>query len=212
VPPYGITHGYVEDYIHRMLPARDALLAELEETAGKEGIAIVGPLVGRLLYILARLSKAKNILELGTAIGYSTIWLARAVERERGRVLTIEIDDERARAAWRNIQRAGLQEVVEVRVGDAIKVVPELKERFDIIFLDADQAQYPFLLEPLVSRLWTGGLVITDNALWGGTVARGESSSNTTAMRRFNEMSMRHPSLETIIVPIRDGLLISLKK
>jgi caffeoyl-CoA O-methyltransferase len=140
----GITYPDIEKYLYELLPPRDPLLVRLEQEAQERDIPIVGPLVGRLLALLVRLTRAKKVLEIGTAIGYSTIWLARACP---GRVVTIEYNEQTAQEARRNISEAGLGRRVRVLVGDGMDLVPTLRTKFDFLFLDAEKHQYRALLD-----------------------------------------------------------------
>ena len=144
-----------ETYFNAFIPPRDSLLAELEEQARSEQIPIIGPVVGELLFILAAAAKAKRILELGTAIAYSTIWLAH--------VLTLESNPDLAERAKINLHRAGLSQRARIKVGDAIEEMAEIKEPFDFIFMDIDKQYYLSALTPCSRLLKKGGLLIADN-------------------------------------------------
>jgi predicted O-methyltransferase YrrM len=205
----GITHPAVEKYLYELLPPRDPLLVRLEQEAQERDIPIVGPLVGRLLALLVRLTRAKKVLEIGTAIGYSTIWLARACP---GRVVTIEYNEQTAQEARRNISEAGLGRRVRVLVGDGMDLVPTLRTKFDFLFLDAEKHQYRALLDLALPKLTRGALIVTDNVLWSGRVAQSDPDETTQAIREFNEYVRNHPALETVIVPVRDGLALSRKR
>jgi predicted O-methyltransferase YrrM len=152
-----------ETYFNAFIPPRDALLTELEEQARSEQIPIIGPVVGQLLFILATAAKAKQILELGTAIAYSTIWLARACESTGGHVLTLESNPELAERAKSNLHRAGLSQRARIKVGDAIEEMAAIKEHFDFIFLDIDKQYYLSALNSCSRLLKKGGLLIADN-------------------------------------------------
>lgn len=151
-----------ESYFRALVPQRDALLQELEREAQPEQIPIVGPLVGALLTLLARVSQARRILELGTAIGYSAICLARGLA-SGGRLLTLERDAILARRAAQNLQRAGLAEAVEIRLVDALRELPALNEPFDLIFMDVEKADYAQLMPHCRRLLRPGGLLVADN-------------------------------------------------
>jgi predicted O-methyltransferase YrrM len=207
-----ITYDYIDDYLYRIAAPRDALLEKMEEYADSHAIPIIGPLVGRLLYNLARASQSRKILEVGTAIGYSGIWLARAVAPVKGSVTTIDMDPERAKIARKNISEAGLERAVKVIEGNALKVLPTLKEEFDMIFLDSDKDVYPDAFKMSVPMLRKGGLFVADNALWGGDVAKGGKSKDTQSMIKFNRLVSEFPGMSTVIVPLRDGVLVSLKE
>ncbi len=208
----GITYDYIDDYLYRIAPPRDHLLEKMEESADSRGVPIIGPLVGRFLYNLAKSSRCKRVLEIGTAIGYSGIWLGRAVAIEKGSVVTIEKDPERVDEAEKNIAEAGLQKVIRVVRGDAMKVLPGLKGQFDLVFLDSDKEIYPAAFKESVRLLRKGGLFVADNALWGGDVAKGGTSAPTRAMIRFNKEVSGFPGMSTVILPLRDGVLVGLKE
>ncbi len=208
----GITYDYIDDYLYRIAPPRDRLLEKMEESADSRGVPIIGPLVGRFLYNLAKSSRCKRVLEIGTAIGYSGIWLGRAVAIEKGTIVTIEKDPERADEAEKNIAEAGLQKVIRVVRGDAMKVLPDLKGEFDMVFLDSDKEIYPAAFKESVRLLRKGGLFVADNALWGGDVAKGGTSAPTRAMIRFNKEVSGLPGMSTVILPLRDGVLVGLKE
>ena len=207
-----ITYDYIDDYLYRIAAPRDRLLEKMEEYADSNAIPIIGPLVGRLLYNLAKTSQSRKVLEIGTAIGYSGIWLARAVAPLKGNVTTIDMDPERVKIAKKNISEAGLERVVKVIEGNALKVLPTLKEEFDMIFLDSDKDVYPAAFKMSIPMLRKGGLFVADNALWGGDVAKGGKSKDTQSMIKFNRLVAESSGMSTVIVPLRDGVLVSLKE
>ncbi|MFQ5815818.1 MAG: O-methyltransferase [Candidatus Hydrothermarchaeaceae archaeon] len=206
-----IVPDYIEDYIRALLPA-DEFLEGLEAEAVRRGIPIVGPTEGYLLYLLAKMAKASSILEIGTAIGYSTIWLARAVSEKDGMVYTIERYEELAAEAVENIKKVGLGKRAKVLVGEARDLLSNMEEKFDLIFNDADKGEYPELLDLILPLLKDGGVLVTDNALWGGSVARREKHPWSEAIYEYNKRLAENPELETIIIPVRDGVSIAHKK
>ncbi len=208
----GITYDHIDDYLYRLAPPRDRLLEKMEESANSQGVPIIGPLVGRFLYNLAKSSQSKQVLEIGTAIGYSGIWLGRAVSSRKGTVTTIEMDPARADEAEKNIAEARLERVIKVVRGDALKVLPSLKDEYDFVFLDSDKEIYPTAFKESVKLLKKGGLFVADNALWGGDVAKGGTSSATRAVIKFNKDVSGFPGMSTVILPLRDGVLVSLKE
>ncbi len=207
-----ITYDYIDDYLYRIAPSRDPLLERMEEYADSHGIPIIGPLVGRFLYNLAKASHSRRVLEIGAAIGYSGIWLARAIAPEKGSLTTMDKDPERIEIAKKNIAEAGLGRTVKVIEGDALEILPTLKEEYDMIFLDSDKNVYPDAFKLSVGLLRKGGLFVADNALWGGEVAKGGKSKDTQTMIRFNKIVSGFPGMSTVIVPLRDGVLVSLKE
>jgi predicted O-methyltransferase YrrM len=207
----GITVPEVEDYLYAMLPPRDEVLAEMEGDAAKNGYAIVGPAVARVLYQLAVISGAKKIFEMGSAIGYSTIWWARAVG-EGGRVVYTDGDRKKAEKARRYFDRADLSRRIKVRVGDALEILSEEKEEYDIIFNDVDKIDYPRVVRLALPRLKRGGLFITDNVLWSGKLGKPNPDAQTKAILEFNKLIYESQDLFTTILPIRDGVSVCVKK
>jgi caffeoyl-CoA O-methyltransferase len=207
----GITVPEVEDYLYAMLPPRDEVLAEIEAEAAKNDVPIVGPAVGRILYQLATISGSRNVFEMGSAIGYSTIWWARAVG-ERGRVVYTDGDRKNADKARRFFERAGVSQRITVRVGDALELLSEEKQPYDIIFNDVDKTDYPRVFRLALPRLKRGGLFITDNVLWSGKVAQTDPDAQTKAILEFNKLIYESKELFTTILPIRDGVSVCVKK
>lgn len=208
---HGITSDPVEQYMYSLFPARDEVLAEMEAQAAKRDIPIVGPLVGRVLYQIALLHKAKTVFELGSAIGYSTIWWARAVG-EDGRVIYTDGDREKADEARGYFERAGVADRITVKVGDALELLSEQKDQFDIIFCDIDKEDYPRALRLALPRLRKGGLLVADNVLWSGKVAQKNPDAQTKAILEFNRLLYNSPELFPTILPIRDGVAIAMKQ
>ena len=153
-----------------MLPKRDAVLAEMEDYATEHMIPIVGPAVASVLQQLALMIHAKHIFELGSAIGYSTIWWAQAVGDD-GNVIYTDGDSKNAERARDYFARAHVSKRITVHTGDALEFLSEQKKEFDIIFNDVDKEDYPRVSRLVAPRLRKGGLFITDNVLWSGRVA-----------------------------------------
>lgn len=208
----GITADAVEDYLYSMLPPRDEVLAEMESEAAKRDIPIVGPAVGRIFYQLAMMIGAKTVFEMGSAIGYSTIWWARAVG-EGGRVIYTDGDRKNADQARRYFDRAGVSGRISIKTGDALELLSEEKQEFDVIFNDVDKEDYPRVFKLAVPRLRKGGLFVTDNVLWSGRVTeKNPSEPRTKAILEFNRLLYSSPDLFTTILPIRDGVAVAIKK
>lgn len=206
-----IVNEAIERYMAGLLPARDAILEEMEREAEKRDIAIVGPGVARVLYQYARAIGAKRVFEMGSAIGYSTLWWARAVG-EGGRVFYTDGDKKNAAEARGYFERAGVAGRVRIEVGDALELLSEQKQEFDIIFNDVDKEDYPRVLHLAPSRLRRGGLLITDNVLWSGRVTHPNSSdASTRAIQEFNRRLYSMPEFFTTILPIRDGVAVAVK-
>jgi predicted O-methyltransferase YrrM len=207
----GITSGPVENYLYSMLPARDEVLTEMEDQAAKRNIPIVGPAVGRILHQLALMSGAKNIFEMGSAIGYSTIWWARAIA-DGGRVIYTDGDRKNADEARGYFERAGVAGRITLKIGDAIEFLSEQTQQFDIIFCDLDKEDYPRALRMALPRLRKGGLLVADNVLWSGKVAEtNPPDASTKSILEFNRLLYASKELFTTILPIRDGLAVAVK-
>ena len=208
----GITDAAVEKYLYGMLPERDEVLRAMEAEAAKRQIPIVGPVVGRLLYQIATIAKAHTVFEMGSAIGYSSIWWARAVG-SGGRVIYTDGSRKNAEEAQGYLRNSGVADRVDVRVGDALEMLSEQKpEAFDIVFCDIDKEDYPRAFKLAVPRLKRGGLFIADNVLWRGEVARdGEKDKRVGAIVEFNKLLYSSKELFTTILPIRDGVAIAVK-
>jgi len=206
------TAGPVDDYLYSMLPKRDPVLAEMEDYASRQRIPIVGPAVARVLQQLAMLINASTVFELGSAIGYSTIWWAQVVG-DKGRVIYTDGDSKNAELARGYFTRAGVADRITLHTGDALEFLSEQNQEFDIIFNDVDKEDYPRVLRLVAPRLRKGGLFITDNVLWSGRVAeKNPQEATTKAILEFNRKLYDSAEFYTTILPIRDGLAVALKR
>jgi predicted O-methyltransferase YrrM len=207
----------VERYLSRLNSQRDPLLDEIAARGEAEGLPLIDPEVGALLRVLALSIGARRILEIGTAIGYSGIWLAGALPAE-GMLFTFEIDAERAAIARQHFDRAGLSPRVSVIVGDAQRMLAKVAGPFDLIFQDGDKQAYSPMLGRLVALLRPAGLLVTDNVLWDGEVVPGfvnpprRDAESTRAIAEYNRQLNAHPELLTATIPMRDGLAISVRR
>ncbi len=198
-------------YLDRLLPPRDPLLREMEERAAKEDIPISDPEIGRLLGILARITGARRIVEVGTAIGYGTLCMARGAPEAR--VLTIDTNPERLSAARGYLERAGVADRVELIEGPALEVLAKLQPPFDLAYVDAVKKEYRRYLDLLVPLVRVGGVIALDNLLWSGKVADppDEGDPDADALRAFNGYLMMHPQLQSVVLPYGDGLGLATK-
>ena len=201
----------VERYLYRLLPARDAVLSEMERFAQQRQIPIIGPAVGRLLALVVKISGAKRIFEMGSAIGYSTIWLARAAGRG-AEVFYTDGDSENARRAQAYFQRAGVAPRIRILVGDAVALMDRVPGKFDLIFTDVDKHQYPDAFRKAVPRLRRGGLLLADNTLWFGRAARKATDRATRGIQQFNRLIYNSRELFPVIIPLRDGVAVCRKR
>src|SRR5438094_5128408 len=202
------------EYLDKLMPESTGLLAEMESYAAEHRVPIADREVALFLEITARAINPRRVLEIGMAIGYSVIHLARGM-REGGLVVTIEPNDEMIRASEGYLIRAGLRNRVQIERGKALEVMPDLDDTFDLVFIDALKEEYIDYLELALPRLRQGGVVIVDNLLWGGQVA-GEISSpdqkpSTEALREFNQYFVNHPQLRAEVLPVGDGLGYAVK-
>lgn len=206
-----ITGAAVDQYMLSLLPARDPVLQEMEQQAENRNIPIVGPAVGRVFYQYAKLINARKVFEMGSAIGYSTIWWAQAVGAD-GEVFYTDGDPKNAQEARGYFQRAGLASRIRIAVGDALEQLSAQKQEFDIIFNDVDKEYYPRVLDLVAPRLRRGGLFITDNALWYGRVTEANPKEESTrAVQEFNQRLYAMKEFFTTIIPLRDGLAVTVK-
>jgi len=201
----------LQDYLDGLVAPRDRVLARMEAEAHRESIPIVDPHEGMLLYLLVKIAGAKRILELGTATGYSGIWLLRGTEG--GSLTTFEVDHKRAERARENFADAALGKQALVLEQDAVVGLPKIDQRFDACFIDLlnvfpseEVTQRAF--ELCLERLEGGALLMADNALRQGEVAR-PKNQQARNVARYNELVAKHPRLESVVVPIRDGLSVA---
>ena len=172
----------------------------------------MGPAVGRLLFQYARLIQARKVFELGSAIGYSTIWWARAVGAG-GEVFYTDGDPRNAEEARGYMERAGVADRVRIGVGDALEQLSAQKQEFDVIFNDVDNKGYPRVLPLVASRLRRGGLFITDNVIWSARVTQANPEEKSTrAIQEFNQRLYAMKEFFTTILPLRDGLAVAIKE
>lgn len=209
--------GYIQDdveqYLYELLPERDAVVSEMERYAEEHRVPIIGPAVARLLALFAEVSGAKRIFEMGSAIGYSTIWLARAAG-PKGKVHYTDGDPANAQRAREYFRRAGVAKRIDVQVGDALELLKKTSGKFDLIFNDINKHQYPDALRAALPKLRRGGLFITDNTLWSGKTARPASADDaaTLGVQEFNRLVYASKELYPVLIPLRDGVTVCRKQ
>ncbi len=206
----GILEPQVEKYLSSLLPERDAVLADIEKYAKERDIPIIGPDCGRLLALVAKISGAKRIFEMGSAIGYSAIWFARAAG-PGAEIYCTDGDPANAELARKNFERAGVSKSIRFMTGEAVDLIDSTEGSFDIILIDVYKHQYPAALKKSLPRLKSGGLVITDNVLWSGRVTEPPKDDNTRGILEFNRTVFGSPAIFSVIVPLRDGVAICRK-
>lgn len=197
-------------YLNQMLPDRDPILEKMENVAKEEETPVIGPQVGRLLFQLTLTIQARRILQLGTGIGYATIWLARGVT-ESGIVYSVANDIEKRRRAEAFCNAAGLEQRVKFVDGGGLQEVDGIDGQFDMIFNNVAKYQYPQVFYKTAAHVRQGGLLISNGVLWGGRVAGGEDDDWSEALRLHNRLVSEAPDFLTTLIPLGDGLSISLK-
>jgi len=202
------------EYLDKLLPASDELLAEMESYAAEHRVPIADREVARLIEITARAINARRALECGMAIGYSVIHLLWGMGAD-GRVITIDPSDEMIKLADGYLTRAGLRERAQIERGYALEVIPRLNETFDLLFIDAVKEEYRGYLDLALPKLRIGGVIICDNLLWGGQVAgeirSDDQKASTEALREFNKYFVNHPQLRAEVMAVGDGLGYAVK-
>jgi len=206
----------VERYLATLNHIPDPILLEMAEEGVRRDLPLIDAEVGALLRVQARAIGARKILEIGTAIGYSGIWLARGLPPD-GMLITIELDSQRAEEARRNFERAGVADRATVVVGDASRMLHKVSGPFDLIFQDGNKQLYVPLLDTLIELLRPGGVLITDNVLWDGEVIPNflpkpeRAVEDTNAIAAYNQALASEKRLLTTWLPLRDGVTISVK-
>ncbi|MCU0490286.1 MAG: O-methyltransferase [Chloroflexaceae bacterium] len=214
---YDITNIAIEDYLHALMPPRSAVLGELEQRAKQHGWTLVGPVQGEFLYLLARTTGVKQALEIGMTTGYAAIWLLQALAANDGHLTGIEANPGRSALAREMIGKAGFAERVTIQEGTWFTILPTISAQFDLIFLDVLRSTTPDhnasqALEMCLPLLRPGGLLVTDNVLCSAQVLEEDPPPLVQGIKQFNEKLMAHPQLESVIIPLRDGVAISRKK
>jgi predicted O-methyltransferase YrrM len=204
----------VSAYLESLVPPRPPELLAMEAYAGEHRFPIIGPAAGYFCYLLARLTGARRVFELGSGYGYSTSWFARAVRENGGGVVVHVVWDENlSHRARRHLDVLGLGDVVDYRVGEAVQVLRGAEGPFDLIFNDIEKDGYPASLPVITDKLRPGGLLVVDNALWHGRVFEpGDRSAATQGVHAITRMLTTDPAWITSLVPVRDGLLVAYKR
>ena len=202
----------VEQYVYDLLPASDGVLAEMEEYAAGHNVPIIGPAVARFLALLVQISGARRIFEMGSAIGYSTIWLARAAG-PKAQVFYTDGDPENARRAEAHFRKAGVAKRIRIQTGNALELLKKTPGKFGLIFNDVDKHQYPEAMRIALPKLKRGGLFVTDNTLWSGRAARpaAPGDKNTLGVQELNRLTFSSRELFPVLLPLRDGVTVARK-
>ena len=206
----------VETYLASLNSPSDEVLAAIAAEGEAASLPLIDPAVGALLQVLALAIGARRALEIGTAIGYSGTWIARALP-QGGMMITLELNPERAARAKANFRRAGIADRTSVMIGDAAVLLAKVQGPFDLIFQDGDKRQYEPMLDRLTALLRPGGLLVTDNVLWDGEVVPGyinppvRNPVDTAAVAAYNARLAAAATLKTSWLPLRDGVAVSIR-
>ena len=205
----GLVAPELDAYIRELIPPRDPVIAEMESYAAEHDVPIVGPAVATLLEVLARSIGAERVFELGSAIGYSTAFFARAVGKG-GQVFYTDGSAENATRAKGYLERMGLADRVTIKVGDAVKSLEATTGYYDVVFIDVDKDGYPAALQAAAPRVRKGGYLLADNTLWSGKVVDSSvRDAATEGIRTFNRRLFSLEEFRSVIVPLRDGVAIA---
>lgn len=184
----------------------------INKTELKEFIPVVDDDVARFLKLIIEITKPKRILEIGTSIGYSAASMAYMVKEYGGRITTIEYDEKVAAQARKNFRSAGVQEVIDLKIGDAREIIPGLEEKYDLIFQDVDKRLYPLLFNDCLRLLNKGGLLLAEDTLFPVLDLEEKWHDLIEPIEEFNEMVVSCPHLDSTLLPIGDGVIIAVKK
>lgn len=206
-----ITNPNIESYLERLSKEKDPVISEMERYAESIGFPIIGPLVGQLLRTLVQLNGAKRILECGGGYGYSALWMAPALPND-GHIISIDYSSDNSERGRTFLNEAGYGDRVTFLSGDVMQLTPNLEGEFDLILNDVDKHFYPVLLPIMLKKLRPNGLLVSDNVLWHGRVLDEDPDETTEAVMEYNRLLYNTPHLETTIVPLRDGIALSIKK
>jgi len=205
-----IINTAIENYLKGLLPERDNVLQLMEAYGHEKDFPIIGPLVGRLLFQLASLTQAKKVFELGSGFGYSAIWFSKGMQPD-SKIICTDGSQQNADMARGFFKQTGIERVVDFRVGDALSLLDQEPGPFDIILNDIDKHEYPQAFVRAVPKLRKGGLLITDNVIWSGKVVSGDRDPDTKGILKFNQLAYQSTEVLTVIIPLRDGVAVSMK-
>lgn len=204
-----------EKYLHKFLKEKDPLICEMEDYAKENNVPILSKDSAAFLEMQIRITNPARVLELGTAIAYSSIRIARNLKK-KSIVYTIEKSKDNIKTAQKNIAKSGLEDKISIIEGNALNLMPKLNKKFDFIFLDADKTDYKKLFDYSLILLKKGGVIFIDNLLWKGYTASSkippEYRNSTRIIRDFNAIFTSQANLITTILPIGDGIGLGIKK
>lgn len=204
-----ILNSKIENYIGELYGARSQVLSRMEAEAQERNFPIVGPLVGKLLYQLAKMIDARRVFEMGSGYGYSAFWWALAVDG--GEIHCTEGQESNREKGEAYLREAGLLHRVKYHVGDAMEIIDRIDGLFDVVFIDIDKQYYPDALVKAAPRVREGGLLVADNVLWSGKVTEKKGDASTEAIKDFNRKLFSRKDFAASVVPVRDGVAVAYK-
>ena len=210
LPSMEIVNSHIIDYLLNVTPERDEVLRDMEDYALGRKFPIIGPLVGRLLFLLAKTTQARRVFEFGSGFGYSAYWFAKALGKD-GEVYCTEGNPDNAELAKGYFSRGKISNRVTFLVGNALKLIDTIEGEFDIIFNDVDKHQYPKAFRKALPRLRKGGILVSDNVLWSGKVLNTNPDADTAGILTYNRLIYSSKELFSTILPLRDGISVTIK-
>ena len=205
----------IENYVETFTSGESKVLHELNRETNQKFLIprmLSGHLQGRVLSLFSHLLRPRRILEIGTYTGYSALCLAEGLQSD-GKLITIDVNEELEDVVNRYVQKSGLSEKIEFRIGNAMELIPEMNELFDLVFIDADKTNYSNYFDLVIDKVRPGGCIIADNVLWSGKVIHDKENQDedTTALVAYNQKVQNDPRVENVLMPVRDGLMIARK-
>lgn len=206
--------GPVASLLDGLVPERPPVMQDMEARAREQGFPIIGPAAGHFCYLVARMIGARRVFELGSGYGYSTAWFAKALTENGGGTVDHVVWDEKLSAdAKAYLAELGYADTVRYTMGEAVAALRDADGPFDLVFNDIDKKAYPASLDVIETKLRSGGVLITDNVLWSGRIFdETDQSEQTEAIREFTRRVTTSPEWSASVVPIRDGLLVAIRK
>lgn len=199
----------IETYMGEIYGERHRVLREMEAEAEKRDFPIVGPLVGKLFFQLAKMTGARRVFEMGSGYGYSALWWALGMEG--GEVICAEGSESNKSSGEKYLKKAGLLDKVKYHIGDALEIIDGVRGKFDIVFIDIEKRDYPRALRKAVPRVKKGGLIVADNVLWSGKVVESRGDESTEGIKEFNRLLFSLKEFSRSIIPVRDGVAVAYK-
>lgn len=198
----------IQNYCEKYSNPEDNVLQELSRETHLKVLTprmLSGHLQGNILSAISYMIRPKNILEIGTYTGYSAICMAKGLQ-EDGKLITIDVNEELEEMCNRYFEKAGMQDKIQQIIGNATEIIPKLNETFDLVFIDADKANYSIYFDQVIDKMSIGGFIMADNVLWSGKILNEKKDKQTQALHDFNKKALESDRVENVILPVRDGI------